>query len=441
MSRLRDSSRADGLISKSPSTPHSVAIIGAGPAGLMAAETLASNGISVTIYDQMPSVGRKFLLAGRGGLNLTHSEDFSRFMSRYGCAEPHLLAAIESFTPSALRAWCETLGQPTFVGTSGRIFPKAMKASPLLRAWLSRLRSQNVEFKLRHRWSGWDENGRVLFDSAEGKAVVEVDATILAMGGGSWPRLGSDGHWVRLISQSGIDVSTLKPSNCGFWARLSEHFLSRFAGHPLKGAGFSFGGESARGEAVITSKGLEGGAIYALSAQLRDCIAASGAATLMVDLRPGVGREELERALSRPRNKQSMTTFLRKTVTLSPVAIGLLHEVAITEGRLLASMSALSLAALIKSVPLRLDGTAPIERAISTAGGVSFAEIDSRFMLRKKPGVFVAGEMLDWEAPTGGYLLQACFATGAAAARGAIEWLNESHCENEPTSDAQLLSI
>ncbi len=401
------------------------AVIGAGPAGLMAAEVLAREGVAVTIYDHMPTPGRKFLLAGRGGLNLTHSEDLQRFLARYGKAEPHLRPAIEAFPPSALIAWCEDLGQPTFVGTSGRVFPRVMKASPLLRAWLARLRSLNVTFRLRHRWSGWDEAERLLFNTPDGHAAVEAGVTFFALGGASWPRLGSDGHWTTIFENAGIPVSPLKPSNCGFMADFSDLFRERFEGQPLKGAEFSFGGQKVRGEAVVTTIGLEGGAIYALSPKLRDAIERDGRAVLNIDLRPGVSVEHIESSLSRPREKQSLSNVLRKAARLAPVAVGLLHEAARHEGKLLASATPAELAARIKSLPVRLIATAPIERAISTAGGVSFEELDG-FMLRRKPGVFVAGEMLDWEAPTGGYLLQGCFSTGAAAAQGALAWLSRS---------------
>ncbi len=389
----------------------------------MAAETLAREGVSVTVYDRMPSPGRKLLLAGRGGLNLTHSEDFERFLSRYGEAAPRLRAAIEAFPPAALRAWCEALGQETFVGTSGRVFPKAMKASPLLRAWLKRLAAMDVTFKLRHRWAGWDADGALLFETPDGPARAAADATILALGGASWPRLGPDGQWTALFAAKGVAVAPLKPSNCGFAANFSELFRDRFEGQPLKGIELHFAGASVRGEAVITRTGLEGGAVYALSPFLRDAIERSGEAVLGIDLRPGLTVVELENALSKPRGKQSASNFLRKAIKLSPAASALLQEAARGRGVPLAALDAKALAALIKRVPVCLTATAPIERAISTAGGVAFEEIDGRFMLRRVPGVFVAGEMLDWEAPTGGYLLQACFSTGAAAARGAIEWL------------------
>jgi uncharacterized flavoprotein (TIGR03862 family) len=390
----------------------------------MAAEALAAEGVAVTVYDHMPTPGRKFLMAGRGGLNLTHSEDLPHFLSRYGKAGPYLGPAIEAFPPSALIAWCESLGQPTFVGTSGRVFPCAMKASPLLRAWLARLSSLNVAFRPRHRWSGWDEEGRLQFKTPDGRIAVETSATILALGGASWPRLGSDGHWTTIFAEAGIAVSPLKPSNCGFAADFSDLFRERFEGHPLKGAEFSFGGERVRGEAVVTRIGLEGGAIYALSSRLRNAIERDGGAIITIDLRPGIDAGNLEASLSRPREKQSLSNVLRRTAKLAPVAVGLLHEAARQEGKHLASAMPAELGSLIRNLPVRLTAAAPIERAISTAGGVAFEELDGSFMLRKKPGVFIAGEMVDWEAPTGGYLLQGCFSTGIAAARGALAWLN-----------------
>jgi len=399
-----------------------VAVIGAGPAGLMAAEVLAERGACVTVYDRMPSAGRKLLMAGRGGLNLTHSEDIGAFLQRYGAATPHLRSAIEAFPPAAVRAWCEGLGQGTFIGSSGRVFPKAFKTSPLLRAWLRWLDGAGVAFKLRHHWIGWDEQGDVIFDTPEGRVSVHADAVVLALGGASWPRLGSDGGWVDALANAGIAVAPLRPANCGFIVHWSEVFRGRFEGQPLKRIGLSFGAQSVRGEALITRQGLEGGGIYALAAPLREAIATGGEAELYIALRPDLTVAELQRRLDAPRHKQSLSTFLRKTVNLSPPAIGLLHEaIASTPGRF-AEMDAAGLAALINAVPVRLVGTASLDRAISTAGGVSFDAVDDAFMLRARPGVFVAGEMLDWEAPTGGYLLQASFSTGVAAARGALTW-------------------
>ena len=396
-----------------------VAVIGAGPAGLMAADVLAHGGAAVTVYDRMPSAGRKFLMAGRGGLNLTHSEELGAFLARYGGATDALRPAIEAFPPEALRAWSGAIGQSTYVGSSGRVFPVAMKASPLLRAWLRRLDAAGVTLALRHAWTGWDDAQRLTFDTPDGAAAVEADATVLALGGASWPRLGSDGGWTAILDRAGVSVAPLKPSNCGFLAAWSEHFR-RFAGQPLKRIVVSFGDHSMRGEAIITDTGIEGGAIYALSPHLRDAIERDGEATLTIALRPDVWAKEIDRKLAVPRGKQSLSTFLRKMLNLSPAEIALLQEV--TAGKL-ATLAPPELARLINAVPIRLTGVAPIARAISTAGGIAFDQVDDRFMLRTRPGVFAAGEMLDWEAPTGGYLLQACFATGAAAGRGALEWL------------------
>jgi uncharacterized flavoprotein (TIGR03862 family) len=408
----------------STSTPHA-AIIGAGPAGLMAAEVLAQGGADVTVYDAMPSAGRKFLMAGRGGLNLTHTEPLDAFLARYREAEPHLAAAIESFPPERLRAWCEELGQPTFVGSSGRIFPKALKASPLLRAWLRRLDASGVKFSLRQRWTGWDDSGRLLFQTPEGESAVDTKAIVLALGGASWPRLGSDGGWVETLRAKDVKVSPLRSANCGFTVAWSDIFRDRFEGEPLKGVALSFGGRSVRGEALITRDGIEGGAVYALSAELREAVLRSGHATLHVALRPDISPRDLIKRLSVERGKQTFTNWLRKAAALSPVAIGLLQEDSIASSVSLASLPAEKLAELINDMPILLTGIAPIARAISSAGGIAFDELDADFMLHRLPGVFAAGEMLDWEAPTGGYLLQACFATGLAAGKGALKWLEE----------------
>ncbi|MGA7998118.1 MAG: TIGR03862 family flavoprotein [Bradyrhizobium sp.] len=404
------------------SHPH-VAVIGAGPAGLMAAETLVQGGAAVTVYDAMASAGRKFLMAGRGGLNLTHSEKLKTFLTRFGKAPPQLTAAIEAFPPDALREWSEALGQSTFVGSSGRVFPKAMKASPLLRAWLRRLDAAGVKFALRHRWTGWDENGRLRFQTPNGPIAVDASATVLALGGASWPRLGSDAAWVETLAAKGVMIAPLKPANCGFTVAWSEIFRDRFEGQPLKGIALSFGPRTVRGEAMITRTGIEGGAIYALSADLREAVLASGRATLHVALRPDLDIDALTARLSAPKAKQSLSNWLRKAAQLSPAGIGLLQEAAMNSGVSVSSLSPENLAELINAVPIQLDGIAPIARAISTAGGISFDELDANFMLRRLPGAFVAGEMLDWEAPTGGYLLQASFATGVAAARGVLSWL------------------
>ncbi|MGO3930241.1 TIGR03862 family flavoprotein [Rhodopseudomonas pseudopalustris] len=400
-----------------------VAIIGAGPAGLMAAEVAAEGGARVTIFDGMAAPGRKFLLAGRGGLNLTHSEPLATFLTRYGPAADWLTPAITAFPPDALRAWCDGLGQPTFVGSSGRVFPQAMKASPLLRAWLSRLAGLGVTLKLKHRWHGWRDDGALLFDTPAGEQVVTARASVLALGGASWPRLGSDGGWVPLLAAKGIGAAPLKPANCGFVVGWSELLRERFAGQPLKGIDVCFGERRLRGEAMITRDGLQGGAIYALSAALRDAIDQHGEATLHLALRPDVPTEQLASKLAAPRGKQSLATFLRKAAQLSPQAIALLQEAAHRLKRPLASFAPDELAALINDLPLRLVATEPIARAISSAGGIGREQCDDDFMLLRLPGVFAAGEMLDWEAPTGGYLLTGCFATGAAAGRGVLRYL------------------
>jgi uncharacterized flavoprotein (TIGR03862 family) len=397
-------------------------VIGAGPSGLMAAETLAEAGHRVVVYDRMPRVGRKLLLAGRGGLNLTHSEAIDRFMARYREAAPRLAEAITAFPPEKLRAWCEGLGQETFVGSSGRVFPRAMKTSPLLRAWLTRLASLGVEIKTNHRWIGWD-GSRLSFDTPEGNVLVEPLCTVLALGGASWPRLGSDGTWAPVLREAGITVVPLAPTNCGVRVAWSEIFRARYPGAPLKRIALSLGNETSRGEAMITADGLEGGAVYALSAPIRDALHQHGAATLTLDLRPDVSVDEIVAKLAKPRAKQSLATYLRKALSLDPVAIGLLQEHAHAAGTPLAALTPDALARAVKALPITATGLAPIDRAISTAGGVTFDDVDDAFMLRARPGTFVAGEMLDWEATTGGYLLQACFATGRAAAKGALEFM------------------
>jgi uncharacterized flavoprotein (TIGR03862 family) len=407
-----------------------IAVIGAGPAGLMAAEVMAYAGVHVTVFDRMPAAGRKFLLAGRGGLNLTYSEPLETFLGRYGAATPKLRDAIEAFPPERLRAWCEDLGQETFVGSSGRVFPRRLKASPLLRAWLKRLDAAGVVFKPRHRWIGWDEDGALRFETPTGAVTARHDATVLALGGASWPRLGSDGGWTAIMAQAGIRVVPLRPANCAVRVAWSEVFKARFEGTPLKRIALSFAGRSVRGEAMVTQSGLEGGGIYALSGPIRDAIDNGQDSILHIDLRPDLTAEALTARLSVSRGKMSMSTFLRKAAGLAPVAIGLLQE----DQALRAALPPAALAHHIKSVPVRLTGIADIARAISTAGGIAFDEIDAHFMLRQRPGTFIAGEMLDWEAPTGGYLLQACFATGFAAGQGALVWRFRSphHSRGEP---------
>jgi uncharacterized flavoprotein (TIGR03862 family) len=363
-------------------------------------------------------------MAGRGGLNLTHSEPLPQFLTRYHEATLHLKPAIEAFPQQALRDWSEARGQETFVGSSGRVFPKAFKASPLLRAWLRRLDSLGVKLALRHRWKGWDEQGRLRFETPDGPRAIAPSATVLALGGASWPRLGSDGAWAEILAAKGVKISPLRPANSGFTVAWSEIFRDRFEGQPLKGVALSFGKHSIRGEAIVTHTGIEGGAIYALSAELRGAILRDGSAMLNINLRPDAETGELTAKLSAARGKQSFSNFLRKAANFSPVAIGLLQEAAKASGKPLATLSPPDLACLIQAVPVQLTGIAPIVRAISTAGGISFDELDDAFMLRRLPGVFAAGEMLDWEAPTGGYLLQASFAPGAAAGKGALKWLN-----------------
>jgi uncharacterized flavoprotein (TIGR03862 family) len=387
------------------------AVIGAGPAGLMAAEILSQAGIAVTIYDRMPSPGRKLLMAGRGGLNLTHAEPLPVFLTRYGAARTWLEPIITAFPPEALIAWCHGLGQPTFTGSSARVFPIAMKASPLLRAWLRRLDHQGVEFRLRHRWAGWDTAGALQFETPSGITTANPDATILALGGASWPRLGSDAAWTAFLPTS---LTPFQPANCGFHTNWTPHFRTRFAGRPLKRITVRFGPETARGEAMITETGLEGGVIYALSADLRDAINAEGAATIHIDLRPDLSHAELNDRLGGPRRSQSLANTLRKQAGLTPEAIGLIQEALHTQP------AAAGLPMLIKSLPLRLDAPAPISRAISSAGGLRADALTQDLMLRDHPNVFAAGEMLDWEAPTGGYLLQACFSTAVTAAHGAL---------------------
>jgi uncharacterized flavoprotein (TIGR03862 family) len=389
-------------------------VIGGGPAGLMAAEVLARARVAVTLYEQMPSVGRKLLMAGRGGLNLTHAEPLPIFLSRYGAARAWLEPIITAFPPEALIAWCNDLGQPTFIGSSARVFPAAMKASPLLRAWLKRLAELGVRLRTRYRWTGWDDGKNLRFETPAGSACDRPSVTILALGGASWPRLGSDAGWT--MNLPGL-VVPFQPANCGFVVDWSQHFRMRFAGRPLKRLAIRFGVHTARGEAVITETGLEGGAIYALSNALRDAIRAEGGATIQIDLRPDLSLTVLEDRLGGPRRGQSLANTLRKQAGLLPEAIGLVQEALHT------GANAGNLPAVIKALTVRLVRTAGIARAISSAGGLRADAFDGGLMVRAHPSVFAAGEMLDWEAPTGGYLLQACFSTGVAAANGALAWL------------------
>ncbi len=399
-----------------------VAIIGAGPAGLAAAETLSAHGLRVTIFERMPSPARKLLMAGRGGLNLTHSEALETFLQRYGDSAADLTRYIEAHPPLDVVAWAEGLGQETFTGSSGRIFPKAMKASPLLRAWLRRLEAHAVEIKLRHTWTGWNSDGHPLISNNGAPAApFACDATILALGGASWPRLGSDGAWRETLVKSGITVTPLVASNCGLLIDWSDHFRSRYAGEPLKRLAVTFEGDTQRGEAVITRQGLEGGAVYALSSTIAARTHGGGWANIVLDLKPDEPHDIIANRLRRPRGKDSVANWLRKCLKLSPAAIGLLRE---AFRDLPADPD--DLAHLIKALPLTVKGTAGLDRAISTAGGVPFDTLDDNLMLRARPGTFIAGEMLDWDAPTGGYLLQATLSTGTAAANGIIAWLNET---------------
>lgn len=397
-----------------------VAVVGAGPAGLMAAESAAKAGHHVTIIEQMPSAGRKLLMAGRGGLNLTHSEPIESFLGRYGAGREPLETAIRAFPPETLVAWVNELGQETFVGTSGRIFPRAMKASPLLRAWLARLAALGVDMRLRHRLLKLRAEKHVVVADAVGARVeIQADAIVLALGGASWPRLGSDGHWADILAQRGIDVRPFAPSNSSVAIAWGPEFTQRHAGAPLKRIAVSCAGQTSRGEAIVTTSGLEGGAIYALSPTIRAALARDAAAVLRLDLRPDISVEALATRLGSARKGDSRANILRKAARLSPAAVAVLRDAV---ANALPSEPA-ALAALIKAVPLQTRALGDITTAISTAGGVAWPGIDGHFMLRKLPGIFCAGEMLDWEAPTGGYLLQACFATGRAAGLGAAAYL------------------
>jgi uncharacterized flavoprotein (TIGR03862 family) len=391
----------------------------------MAAEAAAARGARVDLYDAMASVGRKFLMAGKGGLNLTHAEPFAPFLDRYGARRAVLEPWLAAFGPDALRDWARELGIETFVGSSGRVFPSEMKAAPLLRAWLRRLREAGVDFHMRHRWQGWDANGALRFDTPQGLRLVRADAVVLTLGGGSWARLGSDGAWTARLAERGVCIEPLRPANCGFDIGWSEHFRARFEGHAVKPVSLAFmdanGIEHRRqGEFVVTATGIEGGLVYALSAPLRDAIAAAGVVVIRLDLAPGRGLQRLADELSRPRGSRSLANHLKRRAGFDGVKAGLLREVLPPE----IFTDPARLAAAIKALPLRLIAPRPLDEAISSAGGVAFEALDERLMLRALPGVFCAGEMLDWEAPTGGYLLTACFATGRAAGQGAVAWLD-----------------
>jgi len=402
----------------------SAAIIGGGPAGLMAAEVLAQAGLRVDLYEAKASMGRKFLVAGKGGLNLTHSEPFDQFLTRYGARQPQLEPMLMDFGPEQVRQWAQGLGIETFLGTSGRVFPVGMKTTPLLRAWLARLRASGVTFHTRHQWLGWNRDGSLRFECPAGEISVPAQAVILALGGGSWPQTGSTGAWVDLLQARGIPVKPLKPANCGFDVGWTEHFRTRFAGHPLKSVVLSFTDSQGQafhqqGEFIITDSGVEGSLIYACSAQLRDEIEVRGQAVIHLDLAPGWTQARLLERLARPRGSKSMSSHLEKSVGLQGVKAGLLWEFVARAD----FADPAKLAEAIKDLPVPLLAARPLAEAISSAGGVDFAALDEHLMLRSLPGVFCAGEMLDWEAPTGGYLLTACFASGRRAGMGAMGWI------------------
>jgi uncharacterized flavoprotein (TIGR03862 family) len=412
---------AHAMTQNSASSSAHVAIIGGGPAGLMAAEVLGQAGIRVDLYDGMPSVGRKFLLAGVGGMNITHSEAYPAFLSRYAERAPQIAPLLRGFDADALCKWIHDLGIETFIGSSGRVFPTDMKAAPLLRAWLKRLRDSGVVIHTRHRWLGWDEHGALRIDSPEGDITVKPDATLLALGGGSWSRLGSDGAWMLPLEQRGVGLAPLQPSNCGFEVQSwSELMVSKFAGAPLKNIAIGLNDDIPRlGECVITATGIEGSLIYALSAPIREAINQYGAAVVHIDLLPGRPVDKLQAALSKPRGSRSMAKHLHNQVGIDGVKAALLRE--LTDAATFADPALLARA--IKALPLTLVKTRPLDEAISSAGGVTFEAMDERLMLKALPGVFCAGEMLDWEAPTGGYLLTGCFASGRAAGSGILQWL------------------
>jgi predicted flavoprotein YhiN len=456
-------------------------VIGGGPAGLMAAEVLSQHGVRVDVYDAMPSVGRKFLMAGKGGMNITHAEPFSTFLDRYGVRSEQLKPMLESFSPETLREWIHGLGIATFVGTSGRVFPADMKAAPLLRAWLHRLRDNGVRFHMRHQWLGWNAAGGLCFATPEGECTVQVDsnhlvaqrnplpiplcadgtslatlatatssrpapeglgppagkggnvktnsvhAVVLALGGGSWPQLGSNGAWLPLLQQRGVKVAPLRPANCGFDVGWSEHFRLRFAGQALKAVVLNFTEANGvvhrkQGDCMVTEGGIEGGLVYALSAYLRDTIESAGSATIYLDLTPGKDLARVQSEVSHPRGSRSISSHLKSRVGLKGVEVGLLRECVPAAD----FSDPLKLARAIKSLPLQLIAPRPLREAISSAGGVVFESLDEHLMLRTIPGVFCAGEMLDWEAPTGGYLLTACFASGRAAGEGVLQWLKNN---------------
>lgn len=397
----------------------SIAIIGGGPAGLMAAEILSQYDVNIDVYEAMPSLGRKFLMAGKSGLNLTHSEDYSLFVTRYDNKQHIIEKYLADFKPKDLLAFTDELNVKTFVGSSGRVFPIEMKASPMLRAWIHRLKNRGVIFHLRHRWSGWEDQ-LCIFETPTGIIKIKPDATILALGGASWPKLGSKGDWVPWFEQAGITVKPFSPANCGFRVKWSTHFSEKFHGQPIKSVVLSFKDFKRQGEFVVTKNGVEGSLIYSASAKLRDELLSTGHASLMLDLAPDISTEKLTQLLERPRGSTSLSTHIRKTTGIQGIKLGLLYEFIAKE----VFENPNKLANAIKSLPIPLVSPTSLATAISSAGGISFEELDDHLMLRKMPGVFCAGEMLDWEAPTGGYLLSACFALGRAAGMGALRWVN-----------------
>ena len=394
-----------------------VTIIGGGPTGLMAAYILSRNNFNVTIYDRKPTLGRKFLLAGRGGLNITHSECKEEFLKKYGKAANIFEKILENFSQKNLMDFCEMLGEKTFIGSSGRVFPKSFKASPLLRSWLYKLKNQDVKMKNNHDWIGWDDN-KLIFKTETTNIIVDPNITLLALGGLSWPKLGSDGSWIKILKKDDIKISKIQPTNCGFFVKWSNIFKNRFAGYPLKSVELSFKDKKIKGEFIITKEGIEGGVIYSISSMLRENINEMGYAEVIIDLKPDFSIEKIRHLLLKPKLKLSTTNYLRKTLNLSDVAIGLLMEFKNKEGKYNQQIS--NLAHTIKSYKIILDKPFSIDRCISTAGGISFKSINKDFTLINKPNTYVAGEMLDWEAPTGGYLLQGCISNGACVANNII---------------------
>lgn len=386
----------------------------------MAAEVISAGGIKVDVYDSMPSLGRKFLMAGKSGLNITHSEPFEKFVTRYGKRRAQIEPMLHEFGPDTLRDWAQELGIETFVGTSGRVFPVGMKASPLLRAWLKRLDASGVTLHLRHKWTGFLPDRSLQFETPDGNVTINADAIVLALGGGSWARLGSDGAWVDELRQAGAQVEPLRPANCGFDVNWSPHFREKFEGQPVKSVVLSVGDFRQQGEFIITKEGVEGSLVYAASALLRDGIEAKGSAVMMLDLAPDRTHEWLVERLSRSRGSRSMASHLEKAVNVRGVKAGLLREFVSKED----FMHLQPLAHFIKNLPIPLIATRPLDEAISSAGGVTFESLDENLMLKTMPGVFCAGEMLDWEAPTGGYLITACMASGYAAGQGVLRWMN-----------------